>query len=208
MRERIVYLHGFASGANSKKAAFLKQRLEKSCGEVEVPDLAAGDFEHLTITGQLRVVEQAARGGPVALVGSSLGGYVAALYAARHPEVRRVVLLAPAFGFVRLIMERLEPDRLSEWKRTGWLETYHYAEGKPSRVWYGLIEDGMGYEDFPAVTQPALVFQGTRDEQVPSPLAREFASQRPNVMLRLLDSDHELLGPLEEIARGVEEFLA
>ena len=28
-----------------------------------------------------------------------MGGYLAALYASRHPEIDRMVLLAPAFGF-------------------------------------------------------------------------------------------------------------
>ena len=94
---RILYLHGFASSPASSKARFFAARLRAAGGRVEIPDLAAGDFEHLTITGQLRVIEQAAAGEPVALMGSSLGGYLAGLYAARHPEVSRVILLAPAF---------------------------------------------------------------------------------------------------------------
>ena len=98
---RILYLHGFASSPASSKARFFAARLRAAGARVEIPDLAAGDFEHLTITGQLRVIEQAAAGEPVALMGSSLGGYLASLYAARHPEVSRVILLAPAFQFAR-----------------------------------------------------------------------------------------------------------
>src|SRR6202030_3969199 len=94
---RILYLHGFASGPASKKAAFFADRLPA----LEVPDLAASDFEHLAITAQLRVIEEAAAGEPVSLIGSSMGGYLAALYASRHREVSRVVLLAPAFAFAR-----------------------------------------------------------------------------------------------------------
>jgi hypothetical protein len=98
---RILYLHGFASSAASSKARFFAEHLRTAGAPIDIPDLAAGDFEHLTIGGQLRVIERAAAGDPVALMGSSLGGYLAALYAARHPEVTRVVLLAPAFGFAR-----------------------------------------------------------------------------------------------------------
>src|SRR5690348_17748458 len=53
-------------------------------------------FEHLTISGQLGVLERTLQNEPVRLIGSSMGGYLAALYAARHPEVDRLVLLAPA----------------------------------------------------------------------------------------------------------------
>src|SRR5690242_18341270 len=106
---RILYLHGFASGPRSSKARYFHERLTKAGARVEVPDLAAGDFERLTITGQLGVIARLAAGEPVSLIGSSLGGYLAALYAARHPEVRRVVLLAPGFAFARRWPEWLGP---------------------------------------------------------------------------------------------------
>ena len=89
---RTLYLHGFASGPASKKATFFRRRIPS----LEIPDLSAGDFEHLSITRQMVVIDELAAGGPVALVGSSMGGYLAALYAAGHPEVARLVLLAPA----------------------------------------------------------------------------------------------------------------
>src|SRR5690242_18860196 len=103
----IVYLHGFASGPNSSKARHFRDRLQRAGFTVAVPDLAGGDFEHLTISGQLRVLEQGAGSGPVDLIGSSMGGYLAALYAARHSAVERVILLAPAFRFNARWRERL-----------------------------------------------------------------------------------------------------
>ena len=93
----IVYLHGFASSPKSRKAQFFGRHLEGLGYAVEIPDLAEGDFEHLTLSGQLRVIERVAAGRAVTLIGSSMGGYLAGLYASRHPEVERLVLLAPAF---------------------------------------------------------------------------------------------------------------
>src|SRR5689334_23786387 len=98
---RIVYLHGFASGPSSSKARYFKEHLEANGARVDVPDLAAGDFEHLTISGQISLIEAMAGGEPVSLMGSSMGGYLASIYASRHPEVRRIVLLAPAFAISR-----------------------------------------------------------------------------------------------------------
>ena len=50
---RILYLHGFASGPGSNKARYFQRRLEAAGARVAALDLARGDFEHLTITGQL-----------------------------------------------------------------------------------------------------------------------------------------------------------
>jgi pimeloyl-ACP methyl ester carboxylesterase len=208
---RIVYLHGFASGPSSSKARFLRERLEAAGAQVAIPDLAAGDFEHLTISGQLDVVHAAAcpngRPEPVALVGSSMGGYLAALYAARHREVTRLVLLAPAFGFARRWPERLGEAVVEEWHRTGRMEFFHYAENRPRMVWYGLLEDARQFEDEPDFQQPALIFHGSHDDVVPAELSRRFAGRRPNVTLEILDSGHELLNVLEYMAPTIVSFL-
>jgi uncharacterized protein len=110
---RIIYLHGFASGPASNKARFFRDRLERAGATVDVPDVAAGDFEHLTITGQLAVIREAVGKGSADLIGSSMGGYLAALFAARHTEVRRAVLLAPAFGFAGRWAGQLGKDKES-----------------------------------------------------------------------------------------------
>src|SRR4051812_44077838 len=124
----IIYLHGFASGPSSKKAKFFKKKFESLGLAMSIPDLAQGKFESLTITGQLEVVAQATEGRSVTLIGSSLGGYLAALYAARHPEVERLVLMAPAFGFAKRWPEILGPDIMREWRDTGSRLVFHYGE--------------------------------------------------------------------------------
>ena len=57
------------------------------------------------------MVDQAVNGEPVILMGSSLGGYLAALYAARHANVERLVLLAPAFNFPTRWRQRFSARR-------------------------------------------------------------------------------------------------
>ena len=204
---RFIYLHGFASGPASKKATYFRERFRERGVHLEIPDLAAGDFERLTLTRQLAVIEEAAGNGPLVLLGSSMGGYLAALYAARHAEVSRVVLLAPAFGFARRWPATLGEERLNEWRRSGWLPVYHYGDRRERRVSYKLLEDGLRYEDFPALTQPALIFHGHRDEVVPAAFAEEFAAGRPNVRLEILESDHELVDQLPYMWRETAVFL-
>jgi pimeloyl-ACP methyl ester carboxylesterase len=207
MTSRILYLHGFASGPNSQKANFLGQRLKELGISLEVPDLTEGSFARITITTQLRVVERLAGRGQVALIGSSLGGYVAALYAARHPEVERLVLLAPAFGFARRWSESLGREKLDEWERTGWLAVYSYADQRESKVSYELLTDGLQYEDFPQVSQPALLFHGKHDQVVPSAYSIQFAKDRSNIQLHIVHSGHELTDVLDEMWRPIRRFL-
>ena len=204
----LVYLHGFASGPSSSKARFFREYLEARGLSVSVPDLAAGDFEHLTITAQLQVIGQAAGGGPVSLMGSSMGGYLAALYAARHPQVQRVVLLAPGFGFARRWPEYLGPEKFQAWREAGSMEVFHYGDARNRQLGYGLQTDAERYEDFPDVRQPVLVFHGRHDDVVPPAASEEFAATRPNVRLEILDSGHDLLNVLEYMAPRVFDFLA
>jgi alpha-beta hydrolase superfamily lysophospholipase len=212
---RIIYLHGFASGPSSSKARYFRDRLQAAGASVDVPDLAAGDFEHLTISGQLAVIERAVQqapqpGGhpePVALMGSSMGGYLAALYAARHPEIVRLVLLAPAFGFSRRWPERLGAEPLAQWRNTGAMEVFHYGENRTRTLSYALLEDAARYEDYPDFHQPALLFHGAGDDVVPARYSQEFAATHPNATLEVLDSGHDLLNVLEYLAPKVERFL-
>ena len=204
---RFVYLHGFASSPNSRKARFFGDRFRELGIGLEIPDLAEGNFRNLTLTAQLNVMERVCGGEPVSLIGSSMGGYLAALYAARHSEVNKVVLLAPAFSFASRWPETLGEQTMEQWKRTNTLQIFHYSEGREVELGYQLIEDALQYEAYPNFTQPALIFQGLHDTVVPPEFAERFAAGHANASLRLLDSDHDLVNVLDEMWRETEEFL-
>lgn len=204
---RIVYLHGFASGPSSKKAQFFRRQLAQLGIGLDIPDLADGNFQGLTISGQLRVIERVILGEPATLIGSSMGGYLAALFAARHQEVDKLVLLAPAFCFSKRWPNSVGPAAMEEWKRTGSLKVFHYGEGRTVELGYQLIEDGLQYEDYPNVQQPTVIFHGRKDTVVPPDLSVTFAQQHPQATLRVMESDHELLNVLDDIWMETEEFL-
>jgi len=204
---RFVYLHGFASSPGSRKARFFEERFGQLGIGLEIPDLAEGNFPNLTLSAQLNVMERLCGHEPVALIGSSMGGYLAALYAARHPEVKKLVLLAPAFSFASRWPETLGEQAMEQWKRTNTLQVFHYSEGRPVELGYQLIEDARQYEAYPDFAQPALIFQGRNDTVVPPEYAEKFAALHANASLRLLDSDHDLVNVLDEMWRETEEFL-
>ena len=203
----LIYLHGFASGPQSNKAQFFRRRFEELGIAMQVPDLNEGNFERLTISGQLRVIDRIAGGDDVRLMGSSMGGYLGALYAARHPEVTKLVLLAPAFGFARRWPLMLGEEKVAAWRRTGWLPVYHYGDKMERRVGYELLEDARLYEDYPDISQPALVFHGRQDDVVPVEYSEEFAARHPRVTLRVMESGHELINVLEEMWAGIAVYI-
>ena len=196
---KFLYAHGFASSPQSRKAKMFEEVLTSLGIDLLIPTLDAGDFEHLTITGQLNIIENTLRGEPANLIGSSMGGYLAALYASTHPEVHKLVLMAPAFGFAARWSSKLLPGEP--------FDVYHYGEKRTRRVHSGLIEDALHYPSVPDFHQPAVIFHGAGDEVVPIDYSRAFVETHPNARLIEMPSDHELLNVLDEITRASAEFL-
>jgi len=204
---RIVYLHGFASSPESGKARFFAGKFRELGVPFTAPHLDEGNFEGLTISGQLRVIEKAVGGEPVVLMGSSLGGYIAALYAARSVQVDKLVLLAPAFHFPTRWRARYSAEELELWRRGGTIPFFHYGFKEERGLGFQIVEDARKYEDEPAFRQPALVLHGRKDDVVPAELSKAFAEGHPNVTLRLFDSGHELTDVLEELWAETATFL-
>src|SRR6188474_1713610 len=77
--EHVIYLHGFASSPGSLKATRFGHELRQRGIGYDCPDLNQPAFETLTVTRMLDQVKTAidAAQAPVALVGSSLGAFVA-----------------------------------------------------------------------------------------------------------------------------------
>jgi uncharacterized protein len=204
---RIVYLHGFASSPQSGKAQFFRRRFEERGLRIEIPQLDQGDFTSLTITSQLEVIERVVGDAPAILMGSSLGGYLAALYASRHEAVKKLVLMAPAFRFPKRWRERYSEQQIEQWRRRGTLPVYHYAYDEQRPLGYAIVEDAPRYEAEPEVSQPALILHGTWDEVVPVTVSREYASHHANVTLREFASGHALNDVVEDMWTEVAEFL-
>jgi hypothetical protein len=203
---RIAYLHGFASGPQSSKAQFFRARFEALGVPFEIPQLDEGNFETLTVSGQLDVIDRAVHGERVVLMGSSLGGYLAALYASRHPNVERLVVLAPAFQFPARWRMRYGGE-LEAWKRSGAKLFYHYGFKSEQPLGYRFVEDSAQYEDEPDFGQPVLILHGTRDDVVPPEVSTHFAHNHPNAGVRLVESGHELTDVLDILWRETAAFL-
>ena len=208
---RIIYLHGFASSPQSNKAQFFRRRFLDAGIDVAIPALDAGDFEHVTITGQLQVIDREVKSQSrscTAMMGSSLGGYLAALYAARNPAaVEKLILMAPAFEFPRRWKARYSEADIENWRKQGSVQIFHYGYKEPRPLSYDLVEDSQRYENDPDFHQSALIFHGDHDDVVPVELSESFVARHPNVRLKRFSSGHELTDVLEEMWQETKAFL-
>jgi hypothetical protein len=207
----LLYLHGFASGPSSHKARVLSGRFAAIGARVTVPDLTPGDdgFERSSPSSMLALAEGllADAEPPHAVIGSSLGGYLAAVIASRDPSVERLVLLAPAFRLFERWSARLTPAELADWRANG-LETMHFASSRRRRIGWQFFEDARGYPAFPAVRVPALCVAGTRDETVPIADVEAFVARTPGARLVPVDDGHELAASLDLVFDEARAFLA
>ncbi|WP_398345519.1 YqiA/YcfP family alpha/beta fold hydrolase [[Scytonema hofmanni] UTEX B 1581] len=205
-----IYLHGFASSPNSAKARDISSRFAQIHTTLKIPDLNLGDFSHLTITRQLKQVaaEFPPNAAPVTLIGSSLGGLTAAHLGQQYLQVQRIVLLAPAFGFLSHWLPSLGDEKLQRWQQEKYLEVYHYGEKLSLPLHYDFVTDAAQYqEQYLQRPIPTLILHGKDDEVIPIQASRDFACLRPWVELIELDSNHALGNVTSEIWQAIRLYL-
>ena len=209
----VVYLHGFASSPASSKAQRFGREVAARGAGFACPDLNEPDFATLTVTRMLHqtaAAVAAAAGGPVCLVGSSLGAFVAVHAAARDATARvdRLILLAPAFDFGGNRLTRLGEHGIDEWRRAGRLRIMHYAYGAERDIGFELYEDAAAYDAWDArLDQPVLIFHGRHDDVVDPDMVRRWAAGRAGTELVMLDDGHQLAHSVDGIIERSLEFL-
>lgn len=171
---------------------------------------SAGDFEDGTISrwreDAIETIEQCTRG-PLVLVGSSMGGWMALLAAlALKDRVAGIVLIAPAPDFTEQLMWPELPD---EAKHEILENGVHYQPseyGEPLPITRALIEDGSQWTllDKPITFDgPVRILQGRLDPDVPWSHAFRLVEQMTGddlVFQLVKDGDHRLSRP-QDIAR-------
>ena len=207
----IVYLHGFGSGPGSAKGLAFERRFAALGVPLVRADLTPGEegFERSTPRTMLDEAERAIAGAPEAraLMGSSLGGWLAALAAARCPRIERVVLLAPAFRLHDRWAARLSADELDRWRREG-LEVDHHASGRRRRLGWAFLEEAAALPALPPLAAPALCVAGSRDDVVPLDDVAAWVALAPaSRRLVAVDDGHDLLASVDRIFEEARRFL-
>lgn len=222
----VVFLHGLASDRGGTKAV----ALDAHCRARGLGCLRYDMFGHGASSGRfedggptrwtedaLAVLDHLTQG-PVILVGSSMGGWVALKTAAARPaRVRGMVGIAPAPDFTeRLIWRQLTESQRAEMAQRGVVELPPEYGDAPLRISRHLIEDGrrnLLLGDRIDISCPVRILQGQRDTSVPWQTALDIADRLTgdDVAVTLVkDGDHRLSRPqdLSLLCRTVDDMVA
>jgi hypothetical protein len=203
-----LYLHGFASSPQSAKAQYFAEQFRDRQRPLTLIDGNQGGFANFALTRILAQISAVlTRDRPTTLIGSSLGGVIAAWAAEKHPQVNRLVLLAPAFDFRDRYLARLGEAQLKQWQSVGSMPIYHYGEKQLLDLNYSFVEDLSHYPDSQLQRAlPTLIVHGTHDEVIQIESSRNYAANRPWVKLIEVNSDHALTNVLPELWQAIEQF--
>ncbi|MEC4806165.1 MAG: YqiA/YcfP family alpha/beta fold hydrolase [Jaaginema sp. PMC 1079.18] len=204
-----LYLHGFASSPQSRKAQYLRDRFAEVDLHLHLLDLNQDDFTHLTITRQLQQAQAALPGDrtPVTLIGSSLGGLTAAYLAELSPQVQQLVCLAPAFNFLDCWLPQIGDAQMQHWSTSGYLSVYHYGAKRLLPLHYKFVLDAQHYDSI-SLKKPVstLILHGQEDEIIPIQTSQDYAASRSWVKFMSLKSNHALTNVLPEIWQEIRHF--
>jgi pimeloyl-ACP methyl ester carboxylesterase len=208
----VVFLPGFRSDMAGDKATFLAAFCEQRGQAMLRLDYSGhgasgGDFLDGTVgawaSDALAVID-ALTVGPLLLVGSSMGGWIALLAALARPgRVTGLVGVAAAPDFTqRLMWEAMMPAERAKLRRDGVIYVPS-KYGDPLAITLGLIEDGArnlvltGRVPIPC---PVRLLHGQADPDVPWQLALTLAEQLESADVRVTlikDGDHRLSRPAD-----------
>jgi pimeloyl-ACP methyl ester carboxylesterase len=149
---RIVFIHGSGGDKSQTYKAKLLRKL--------FPGMVTPDFDGDTSTRMSQLRDILGKETGWILIGSSLGGLMAALFAYKSPnQVRKLVLLAPALSLFEF--EKIPPE---------------------------------------SICIPTTIIQGTQDELIHLPEARELAEKVfTHLTYQVVNDDHRLHKTAEKL---------
>jgi len=175
----LYYIHGYQSSPVGEKATLLKKTIQA------IPiTYREGPAEDLVISHCLDRIAKIIREDPrVVLIGSSLGGFLAASTALAHSNVSQLILLNPAI---------IPPDI-----------NLRTIKGMPLRILEEMREQRLFTEKIPA---SITILRGTQDDIVPDQWIICFAKTQ-NATIQLYDDDHRFSKNLQRLPGIISELL-
>ena len=222
-RPTLVWMGGFHSEMSGTKAQALAEWAAATGRDFLRFDWfghgqSGGQFVDGTITrwrGDALAVLDRLTEGPVVLVGSSMGGWLACLAALARPgRVQALALVAPAADFTEALLKPgLPPQAVAKLERDGvWTRPSAYDDAG-YEIAAALLDDGARWSILGApvpIHIPVRILQGGADPDVPwtHALALAQAIEGEDVVFTLIrDGDHRLSRPadLARLIAAVEE---
>lgn len=154
--------------------------------------------------------------GPQIFVGSSMGGWIAALTALKRPDkAAAIIFIAPAPDFTeKLMWPSFTPAQQETLMQNGKLEMPSDYSDEPDIYTRKLIEDGRNHlimDGSIPIRCPVRILQGMKDDAVPYGHALDFAALLESDDVEILltpGGDHRLSAPpdLERLIRTLDRL--
>lgn len=218
----VIFAHGLGSARRGEKAAALEAECARRGWVFAAFDFhghgdSGGTMLELRGTRLLDDLDAITRfvnergHSNIFLVGSSMGGWAAAWFAALHPQrVQACALIAPALRFLE--WQRLTDVELQRWQQVGrWRIANEWID---LEVDYDLHAEADKYQ-FERLCErfatPCLIVHGLQDDTVPPAVSLAFIEQCGAPALQLLlikNGDHRLSTQKEWLACVACDYFA
>lgn len=179
MNKHLFYIHGYLSEPNSTKGTLFHQTLQ-----VTPIKYRSGKPEELLIKDCLANISTLIQGKQnVILIGSSLGGYLAAATALEHTNIARLILLNPA-----IIPPTYDISTITD---------------MPQRILKDMITPAL----FEKKLHPSImILRGTEDTVVPEEWITVFAKAQ-EATVQYIHDDHAFTQTMPRLPQIISEII-
>jgi len=175
----LYYIHGYQSSPDGNKGTLFREKLNAKAikyRDCEPEDLIISDCLK-------RISEEISNDKDVVLIGSSLGGFLAALTAITHFNIKSLILLNPAV---------MPPST-----------DLNTIQGMPKKILRDMIDRRL-FEN--RLDTEITILRGTEDELVPNSWVLEFAMAQ-EATVRFLRDDHVFSRNLTKLPAIISDIL-
>jgi len=173
------YIHGYLSDPNSTKATLLKEKLN-----VKPITYRTCPPEKLIVSECLKKINKEIKDDEeITLIGSSLGGFLAAKTATMNNNIENLILLNPA-----IIPMNFDITKIKDMPQS-------ILEEMQDRVLFTKKNNAE-----------VLIIIGTKDEIVPNSWPIQYAKNQ-NATIKFLDDDHRFSEKIDQVISIIKGFL-
>ena len=175
----LYYIHGYLSNPNSTKGILFNKKLNAKA--IKYRDC---EPENLIITDCLAWIKREIKNDEnAALIGSSLGGYLAAKTALENPNVKQIILLNPS-----IIPPSVDIKKIQD---------------VPQKILSDMQDTSLFKDKIPS---SIYILIGIEDDLIPLNWPIEFALAQ-EATIRFLNDDHSFTNNMNRLPHIIDTFL-